>query len=521
MKFGKKLRTTIDQSYEEWRSKFMNYKGLKKCINPRPLSTDDNASKDSDSVDGDQEQPKNLNQNQHHLNIRTPQILSKNIHAIREAENNLPHFFSTFRREVDKVNDFYLDKEEDYIIEHSQLSVKVDEYCLPGRATKTEVSRLYQRIINFHGELVRLENFSTVNYTGFRKILKKHDKKTGSTIHDIYLGTVLNTPFYLCDTVRQLIQNTEAQLSKLENVRKFRRIVPATNVSNPIITSNQKDISSIPTPTTITSPLQSITPKPSSINHNLTPSTSTPSAVIPLASSPCTQFFLTHSRPQPFISPRPPLFRLYDKASSYGDQVHIALQNCSDGETIPSPSRALIDNIDEIKPLELGLQNSFLQAIKQPSNYCIASKPNFSIGFLVLPANTNLQIFRAKKDGTIIFRNLIGKLDTKCYATCQNGSTSTSASEPPTDDFSEDYVNLFVEETRNALTTGPWPSITIKTGETHVEFHARTNCALFYVSAASTLEDSFQKFDVCPLAPPRARVCSISKSSLQVVKFLC
>ncbi len=121
------------------------------------------------------------------------------------------------------MNDFFLEKQEDFVIEHQQLCARVEQVLSPGAASRAEVNRLRQRLIDFHAQLVILENYSTVNYTGFRKILKKHDKKTGLRLRSICLRNVTATPFFFSDTTRRLLLTTEQQIANLDQIRKFRR----------------------------------------------------------------------------------------------------------------------------------------------------------------------------------------------------------------------------------------------------------------------------------------------------------
>ncbi|KAK6158315.1 hypothetical protein DH2020_005629 [Rehmannia glutinosa] len=44
------------------------------------------------------------------------------------------------------------------------------------------MAKIRKEIVNFHGEMVLLMNYSNVNYTGLAKILKKYDKRTGRVL---------------------------------------------------------------------------------------------------------------------------------------------------------------------------------------------------------------------------------------------------------------------------------------------------------------------------------------------------
>lgn len=309
MKFGKRLRQLVQESDEEWRPNFMDYKVLKKSIISRDMNLNDVSATNSNSDESNSESNSNnfqQQQQQHHMDVtvheqssaaenspaadasitngkvndvsnathhdtmmlyqhqhehhhhrpnrrRKPQdstamqdsddddddddededlaIVVDHIddmpahkRAVLEAERLHTEFFRLFRREVDKVNEFFLEKQEDFIIEHRRLAMRVAQLDEIPRVSRRDINVLRSRLTNFHGELVVLEKFSTVNYTGFRKILKKHDKKTGLNIQYTYLNTVLITPFFLSDIVRRLILSTEALLSQLDNFVKYRTL---------------------------------------------------------------------------------------------------------------------------------------------------------------------------------------------------------------------------------------------------------------------------------------------------------
>ncbi|KAL6322970.1 hypothetical protein AAG906_022873 [Vitis piasezkii] len=44
------------------------------------------------------------------------------------------------------------------------------------------MGKIRKDMVDFHGEMVLLENYSNINYTGLAKILKKYDKRTGGLL---------------------------------------------------------------------------------------------------------------------------------------------------------------------------------------------------------------------------------------------------------------------------------------------------------------------------------------------------
>lgn len=87
MKFGKEFSIHLEETLPEWRDKYLCYKPLKKLIKHIPSSTADN----------------------------TPPLppLPPATAAATELQD---WFIRILNEELDKFNDFYVDKEEDFII---------------------------------------------------------------------------------------------------------------------------------------------------------------------------------------------------------------------------------------------------------------------------------------------------------------------------------------------------------------------------------------------------------------------
>ncbi|URE40029.1 SPX domain [Musa troglodytarum] len=89
MKFGKDFRNHLEETLPEWRDKFLAYKALKKLIKhlpqPPPLG-----------VDPPDEPPRGA---------------ARPLDAALEA-----WFVGILNEELEKFNDFYVDKEEDFVI---------------------------------------------------------------------------------------------------------------------------------------------------------------------------------------------------------------------------------------------------------------------------------------------------------------------------------------------------------------------------------------------------------------------
>lgn len=78
-----------------------------------------------------------------------------------------------------------------------------------------EMTTICTEMITFHGEMVLLMNYSSLNYTGLVKILKKHDKQTGGMLRTPFIQYVLHQPFYTTELLSQLVSDCETNLSSL------------------------------------------------------------------------------------------------------------------------------------------------------------------------------------------------------------------------------------------------------------------------------------------------------------------
>uniref|UniRef100_A0A0E0KEW3 SPX domain-containing protein n=1 Tax=Oryza punctata TaxID=4537 RepID=A0A0E0KEW3_ORYPU len=161
MKFGKRLKRQIEESLPEWRDHFLNYKELKRRLNA--------VSSDPDPA----------------------------------AEAN---FLALLHAEVDKFNAFFLEQEEDFVIRQRELQERIQ--C--SAAAEMVEGRVRREVVDLHGEMVLLLNYSSINYTGLAKILKKYDKRTGGVLRLPVIAGVLHQPFYATELLSNLVRDCEA-----------------------------------------------------------------------------------------------------------------------------------------------------------------------------------------------------------------------------------------------------------------------------------------------------------------------
>ncbi|CAN6216388.1 unnamed protein product [Urochloa humidicola] len=193
MKFGKSLSGQIVETLPEWRDKFLSYKDLKKRLKligagsraerqPKRARREDSGEADTSSAAA----------------AMTPE----------EAD-----FMRLLEAELDKFNSFFVEKEEEYIIRQKELQDRVARAA--GQESKEELMRVHKEIVDFHGEMVLLENYSALNYTGLVKILKKYDKRTGALIRLPFIQKVLQQPFFTTDLLYKLVKQCETMLEQL------------------------------------------------------------------------------------------------------------------------------------------------------------------------------------------------------------------------------------------------------------------------------------------------------------------
>lgn len=430
MKFGKRLRDIVDCSFPEWKPNFMSYKDLKKRIaanipvdDVEPHTPDECRLRPADSLPPD---------------------------AQRAALNAHAPFFVQFRREVEKVNDFFIEKQEDFVIEHEQLSARVEALLVPGAPTRVDFNRLRQRLIDFHANLVVLENYSTVNYTGFRKILKKHDKKTGMSVRSTALRNVSSTPFFVSDISRRLLLATERQIVDLDGIRKFRRVSPEADAG-----ALQEGSQGAPSPSSAASGRR---PPPASEGSTSVPGMG--SAPLPLPPG---------ARPASLVA-RTPLLRLYQYGAAFA-------RSAASSRRAP---QTLVDAVDGVGARELGLTAAFLRSQSdQAKDFRIAAGDELVIGFHLLPAGATLQLFDLEHPAAVVSRLVYGRARLRVLCPVQG----------------EDQV----EEVRSGGAVGPWPAISSTAGQDLVEWTAEQRCAILYVACPPPRDAKLVRCGLTPI----------------------
>nr|XP_016449012.1 PREDICTED: SPX domain-containing protein 4-like isoform X2 [Nicotiana tabacum]XP_033512317.1 SPX domain-containing protein 4 isoform X2 [Nicotiana tomentosiformis] len=149
MKFGKEFTTHLEETLPEWRDKYLCYKPLKKLLKHHLRSSP--ATGDNLPDGGDNPPP---------LPPPPPPHLQD-------------WFVRILNEELNKFNDFYVDKEEEFIIRFQELKERIERVKeksgRDGVLTKDsefsdETMGIRKDFVAIHGEMVLLKNYSSLNF---------------------------------------------------------------------------------------------------------------------------------------------------------------------------------------------------------------------------------------------------------------------------------------------------------------------------------------------------------------------
>ncbi|MCL7050426.1 hypothetical protein MKW94_018483 [Papaver nudicaule] len=192
MKYCKILSSQLEETLPEWRDKYISYKELKKrlkFINQKVVERSNERLGEDDFL-----------------------VVSDEVDDLSRQEEM--DFIRFLEAELDKFNWFFVDKEQDYIIKSKELQ---DRVAKTNKSSIDEELIIQARkdVLNFHGEMVLLENYSALNYTGLVKILKKYDKQRGAFIRFSFIQKVSQQPFVTTDLLNDLLKDCEMMLHHL------------------------------------------------------------------------------------------------------------------------------------------------------------------------------------------------------------------------------------------------------------------------------------------------------------------
>jgi len=178
MKFGKIFRSTVESRMPQWRDYVINYKQLKQSLK---------------------------------------QQLAQGTQSYQDEDIALA-FTSVLDGQTEKVNNFFMERVEEGVILLSALQQYVEQIQRSGCA-RAEMRMACQRsLVTLHFQLLLLQNYVALNFTALTKILKKFEKKFGVEIRNDYINAIVELPFYRCDALGELVEETERQFHVLESL---------------------------------------------------------------------------------------------------------------------------------------------------------------------------------------------------------------------------------------------------------------------------------------------------------------
>ncbi|RZS14029.1 hypothetical protein BHM03_00045683 [Ensete ventricosum] len=175
MKFGKDFRRYLEQTLPEWRDKFLPYKLLKKLIKHLP---------------------------------RPPQ-------AEGPPRPTDAWFAAVLNEQLKKFNDFFIDKEEDFVIWSQKIKERKCGAFTSDIKFCEEMLEIRKDFVTTHGKMVLLKNYSSLNFAGLVKILKKYDKRTGGLLSLPFTQHALHQPFFTTEPLTRLVHECEANIEVL------------------------------------------------------------------------------------------------------------------------------------------------------------------------------------------------------------------------------------------------------------------------------------------------------------------
>ena len=83
-------------------------------------------------------------------------------------------------------------------------------------------TRLLRACVKFYKDVLLLENFAIMNYCGFSKILKKHDKWTGFTTREAFMFNVISKEnFTHHPNVISLLAQSEKLFADIQGMDRY------------------------------------------------------------------------------------------------------------------------------------------------------------------------------------------------------------------------------------------------------------------------------------------------------------
>ncbi|KAI8992576.1 hypothetical protein BDB01DRAFT_847938 [Pilobolus umbonatus] len=207
MKFGKQIQS---EQFIEWSPHYLDYKGLKKFISSL-LNTSAGSLTD--------------------IGL-SPRRIEEDPASLLQSQKAA--FFFKLERELEKVNLFYLQKENELKVRLRTLIDKKKILQSDMRRLKhasTLFKSIQEAFVQFEHELTKIQKYVELNNEGFRKILKKWDKRSKSSTKELYLSRQIDIqPCFNTQILCELSDLASANRIELSNIQDG---IPSSPISTP------------------------------------------------------------------------------------------------------------------------------------------------------------------------------------------------------------------------------------------------------------------------------------------------
>ena len=132
-------------------------------------------------------------------------------------------FFRLLRTELKKTSDFFSSSEQlcnirYHCVRDGFLMLRDNTIHHDDHAW----ARLLTACVKFYKDVLLLENYAIMNYCGFSKILKKHDKWTGFSTCEAFMFNVMSQEnFTHHPNVISLLSKSEKLFSDIQGMERF------------------------------------------------------------------------------------------------------------------------------------------------------------------------------------------------------------------------------------------------------------------------------------------------------------
>ncbi|TPX46854.1 hypothetical protein SeLEV6574_g02987 [Synchytrium endobioticum] len=212
MKFGKYIGS---QQADYGAVHYLNYKALKKIINSvEQIVASGNTAFNTLAA----QNPPGVSDNT--ASQSTSFLISKSGEPCAEFQAQKTAFFYKLERELEKVNLFYLQKEAECRVRaRSLVDKKRILMTRQGPQANASLMSLKDAFLEFQQDLTNLGKYVEINATGFRKILKKWDKRSTQKTQELYLSRQIEIqPCFNNEVLADLTDIAAANIAELETI---------------------------------------------------------------------------------------------------------------------------------------------------------------------------------------------------------------------------------------------------------------------------------------------------------------